>query len=347
MSWDWEKLQQKNRQHKQQQGGGVPPQMDELLDKLKGLKFSGGPLLILIGIIVVFLATSMIYTVGIDEVGVVQRFGKYSRTTPPGLNFKLPAGVERITKVKVKRVYKEEFGFKSVQTSRSRFSSAGDNVNESLMLTGDLNVAVVPWIVQYRIKDPYNYLFKVHNVNGILRDMSESSMRLVVGDRSINEVISSREEIAVEARQILQADLDQAEAGINIVTIEMKKTNVPGPVQPAFNEVNQATQEKEKMIYEAREDYNKAIPAARGEAERTIKAAEGYSLDRVNRAQGDATRFTALYEEYSKAKEITKRRIYLENLKELFPKMGDKYIIDSDQKNVLPFLNLGKQGKIQ
>jgi membrane protease subunit HflK len=347
MSWDWEKLQKKNRQHKQQQGGGVPPQMDEWLDKLKGLKFSGGPLLILIGIIIVFLATSMVYTVGIDEVGVVQRFGKYSRTTPPGLNFKLPAGVEKITKVKVKRVYKEEFGFKSVQAGRSRFSSAGDNINESLMLTGDLNVAVVPWIVQYRIKDPYNYLFKVHNVNGILRDMSESSMRLVVGDRSINEVISSREEIAVEARQILQADLDQAEAGINIVTIEMKKTNVPGPVQPAFNEVNQATQEKEKMIYEAREDYNKAIPAARGEAERTIKAAEGYSLDRVNRAQGDATRFTALYEEYSKAKEITKRRIYLENLKELFPKMGDKYIIDSDQKNVLPFLNLGKQGKIQ
>ncbi len=177
--------------------------------------------------------------------------------------------------------------------------------------------------------------------------MSEAAMRLVVGDRSINEVISKREEIAIEARHILQREMDKAEAGINIVTIEMKKTNVPGPVQASFNEVNQAVQEKEQMIYKAKEDYNKAIPASKGEAERTIKAAEGYALDRINRAKGDSARFTAVYKEYIKAKDVTKRRLYLETIQELLPKLGQKYIIDSEQKNFLPLLNLGKQNGAQ
>ena len=347
MSWDWEKLQQQNRQHRKPgQGGGVPPQMDDLIEKIKGFKFSGGPVIVIIVAAAIFLATSMVYTVGVDEVGIVQLFGKYDRSTSSGLHFKLPAGIEKVTKVRVRHVYKEEFGFKSVRTSRSQFASSSENINESLMLTGDLNVALVPWIVQYKIKDPYNYLFKVHDVTRILRDLSEASMRQVVGDRSINEVISKREEIAIEAREVLQKELDHAETGILVTTIEMKKTNVPGPVQPAFNEVNQATQEKEKMIYQAKEDYNKAVPAARGEADRTIKAAEGYALDRINRAEGDASRFVALYTEYIKAKNITKRRIYLEKMKEILPKLGQKYIIDSEQKNVLPLLNLGKQSGI-
>jgi len=340
MNWDWEKL-KKQQEHKE--GGMVPPKMDELVEKFKKLKLPGGPLLILI-FLLLFFGSSTFYTVGVDEVGVVQRFGKYVRTSQPGLNFKLPSGIEKVTKVKVRRVYKEEFGFRSVrQDVRARSYSGGENTAVALMLTGDLNVALVPWIVQYRIKDPYNFLFKVHDVQRLLVDMSEASMRLVVGDRSINEVISKREEIAVEAREVLQAELDNAESGINIVTIEMKKTNVPDPVQPSFNEVNQATQEKEKMIYQAKEDYNKAIPEARGQAERTIKAAEGYALDRINRAKGDAARFKALYAEYAKAKDVTKRRLYLETLKEVFPKLGDKYIIDSDQNNVLPLLNFGKQ----
>jgi membrane protease subunit HflK len=215
------------------------------------------------------------------------------------------------------------------------------------MLTGDLNVAVVPWIVQYRVKDPYDYLFKVQNVTQLLRDMSESAMRLVVGDRSINEVISKREEIAVEAKEVLQGELDNAQAGITIVTIEMKRTNVPGPVQPSFNEVNQATQEKEQTIYQAREEYNKAIPSARGEAERVIRAAEGYALDRVNRAQGDAARFSAIYKEYAKAKDVTLRRLYLETLKELLPRLGPKYIVDDNQRNVLPLLNLNQSAMKQ
>ena len=168
-------------------------------------------------------------------------------------------------------------------------------------------------------------------------------MRTVVGDRSINEVISKREEIAIEAKNVLQTELDHAETGINIVTVEMKKTNVPVPVQPSFNEVNEAVQEKEQLIYQAREDYNKAIPAAKGEAERTINAAQGFALDRVNRAKGDAARFKALYAEYVKAKDVTRRRLYLEALRDLIPKMGPKFIIDADQKNLLPLLNLEKQ----
>jgi len=348
MSWDWEKLkEQQQRKGGGGSGGGIPPQVNDFVQKFKQFKLPGGSLLILL-LIIIFFGTSTFFTVGVDEVGVVQRFGKFVRTNQPGLNFKLPAGIEKVTKVKVRRVYKEEFGFRSArQEGRTRSLSGSETSSVSLMLTGDLNVALVPWIVQYRIKDPYNFLFKVADVRRLLVDMSEAGMRLVVGDRSINEVISKREEIAVEARTVLQAELDNAESGIHIVTIEMKKTNVPGPVQASFNEVNQAIQEKEKMIYQAQEDYNKAIPAARGEAERTIKAAEGYALDRINRAKGDASRFDAIFKEYAKAKDVTRRRLYLEMLKELFPKLGDKYIVDHDQKNLLPLLNLGRQNGIK
>ncbi len=341
MNWDWEKL--KEQQHKM---GGKPPGVDEILNKFRDLKFPGkipgGSLVILVILLLAF-GSSTFYTVGVDEVGVIQRFGKYVRTTQPGLNFKLPAGIEKITKVKVRRVYKEEFGEGPPRFGeRAQFGSESETASISLMLTGDLNVAVVPWIVQYRIKDPYKFLFKVRDVQRILVDMSEATMRLVVGDRSINEVITKRDEIAVEARELLQKELDEAETGIHVVTIEMKRTNVPIPVQPSFNEVNQAVQEKEQMIYQAKEDYNKAIPAARGEAERTIKAAEGYALERVNRSKGDANRFIALYKEYSIAKDVTKRRIYLETIQDLFPRLGPKYIVDPEQKNFLPLLNLTK-----
>ena len=336
MSWDWDKL----KQQQQSRGGGAPPQMDEILDKFKKFKLPGGPLVVLV-IVAILVASSTFFTVKQDEVGIVQLFGRYVRTTQPGLNFKLPIGIEKVTKVNVKQIQTEEFGFITArENTRSRFGSGSENTNVALMLTGDLNVALVPWIVQYRVKNPYDYLFKVRDVRRLLTDMSEATMRLVVGDRSINEVISKRDEIAVEARGLLQKELDQAETGIHIVTIEMKKTNVPGPVQPSFNEVNQATQEKEQMIYQAKEEYNKAIPAARGSAERTVREAEGYALNRVNRAKGDAARFTSVYREYVKAQDVTKRRLYLETLKDLFPKLGPKYIVDSDQKNFLPLLNI-------
>ncbi|MBW1731796.1 MAG: FtsH protease activity modulator HflK [Deltaproteobacteria bacterium] len=339
MAWDWDKLQQQKRGP----SGGGSPRMDEVFERVKGAKLKApkGIGFVVLVIILIFLGYSCFYTVGVDEVGVVQRFGRYVRTTQPGLNFKLPTGIEKVTKVKVRYVFKEEFGFRTIRAGvRTRYATGSAYLAESLMLTGDLNVAVVPWIVQYRINDPYKYLFKVRDVRGTLRDLAEATMRLVVGDRSINEVISKREEIAAEAEKALQKELDEAETGIKVVNVELKKTNVPEPVQPSFNEVNQAIQEKERMIYQAREQYNKVIPAAKGNAEKTIRFAEGYALDRVNRAKGDAARFLALYQEYVKAKDVTRRRMYLEAISKIFPKMGKKYIVDSEQKNLLPLLNL-------
>ncbi len=341
MSWDWEKL--KEQQHKR---GELPPQVDELMKKLNNFNLPGGPVLIFLLIAGLVYFISMFYKVGVDEVAILQRFGKYHRTESSGLHIRW-TGIEKVTKVKVKRVHREEFGFSSLPSNtKEHYSDESENQNISLMLTGDLNVALVPWIVQYEIKDPRNYLFKVQNINRLLRDMSEAAMRLVVGDRSINEVINKREELAIKARLLLQDEMDKAESGINIVTVELKETNVPERVQSSFNEVNQATQEKEKLVYQAKEEYNSAIPAARGEAERTIRAAEGYSLDRINRAKGEASKFAALYEEYGKAKDVTKRRIYLETMKDIFPRLGEIYIIDADQKNLLPLLNLEKQNRI-
>ncbi len=336
MTWDWEKLKE------QQQGRRpAPPQVDEVLKNIKKIKIPGGPIVFVLLLVVLGIYSS-VYVVDTDEVGIVQRFGKYAKTTQPGLNFKLPFGIETARMVKVRRILKEEFGFSSERAGGRRSVAVSENNSEALMLTGDLNVAVVPWIVQYRVKDPYDYLFKVQNVTQLLRDMSEAAMRLVVGDRSINEVISKRDEIAVEAKEVLQSELDNAQAGIMVVTIEMKRTNVPGPVQPSFNEVNQATQEKEQTIYQAREEYNKAIPAARGDAERVVKAAEGYALDRVNRAKGDAARFSAVYAEYVKAQDVTRRRLYLETLQTLLPRLGPKYIVDDNQSNLLPLLNINQ-----
>ena len=223
MSWDWEKL-------KEQQQGQRPatPQMEDVLRNIKKIKIPGGPLIFLLLLVIVGIYSS-VYMVDTEEVGVVQRFGKYTKTTQPGLNFKLPFGIETVKLVPVRLVQKVEFGLGSQDTSTNRTRSAfkGENESESLMLTGDLNVAVVPWIVQYRIKDPYNYLFKVRDVTQLLRDMSEAAMRLVVGDRSINEVITKRAEIAEEAQLVLQSELDNADSGILVVTVEMKRTNVP------------------------------------------------------------------------------------------------------------------------
>ncbi|MFC1895502.1 FtsH protease activity modulator HflK [Thermodesulfobacteriota bacterium] len=347
MAWDWERLKGQQERQRQQERGPMPPLVEEVLTRFRNMRFRGGWIVVLLAA-ALFVGISCYYTVKQDEVGVVQRFGRYVRTRGPGLKFKLPAGIEKVTKVNILHVRTEEFQtpMQGGVGSRSRALQDAETENVTLMLTGDLNVAVVPWIVQYRIKEPYKYLFKVANVGSTLRDLSESTMRLVVGDRSINEVISKREEIADEAMVLLQKELDEAETGIGIVTIELKKTNVPGPVQSSFNEVNQAVQEKEKTIYQAREDYNKAVPAAKGEAERVIKAAEGYALDRVNRAKGDAARFVAQYEEYAKAKDVTRRRIYLEALKDVLPNLGKKYVVDADQKNLLPFLNLGQGGEV-
>ena len=297
--------------------------------------------LAIIGIAVIWLLVSAFYTVGADEVGVIQRFGKYMRTIDPGLHSKIPFGMETVRKVKVQRVFKEEFGFRTTQAGINTQYSRQDFTGESLMLTGDLNSAVVDWIVQYRIKDPVKYLFHVRNVVETLRDASESVMREVVGDHSVDEVIVlSRQDIEVLAQQSTQNLLDEFETGIDIVTIKLQDVNPPKSVQPAFNEVNEARQEKERIINEALEAYNKVVPQAKGQAEQTIRQAEGYAVNRVNRSKGDAENFLAVWAAYNKAEDVTRRRLYLETLLEILPNLESIYMIDEQQKGFIPLLQL-------
>jgi membrane protease subunit HflK len=283
------------------------------------------------------------YQVELDEVGVVQRFGRFVRTSEPGPHVKLPFGLETVTKVPVLRGLKMEFGFRTETAGvRSTFAPpTKETLEESVMLTGDLNVAVVWWIVQYRIRDPRKWLFDVRNPEATFRQMSQAAMRLVVGDRSVDEVLTfGREAVALEAKEQLQKLCDLYGIGIDIQQLILQEVNPPDPVKPAFNEVNQAIQEKERAINDAWADYNKSVPRAKGEAEQAVRSAEGYALDRVNKAEGDAKRFDALYEEYKKAPVVTRRRIYLETLAEILPKVGKKLVIDEKARGILPLLDL-------
>ncbi|MBD3346084.1 MAG: FtsH protease activity modulator HflK [Chitinivibrionales bacterium] len=339
------------RKQQSMNSGGSNDQLIRIFEKIRSkFKMRNQILILLIAAIIVmgWILFTGLYTVAVDEVAVIQRFGKYNRQRGPGLHFKWPDGIEKRTNVKVKQVLTEEFGLRTLRAGvNTNYAPEEQYLNESLMLTGDLNCAVVPWIVQYRKSDPVAYLFQVRDVEGTLRDMSEAVMRQVVGDRSIDEVISNRLEIADQAREKLQETLDEANAGLTIVNVELKNTTVPGPVQPSFNEVNQAEQEKEQMINEAKGDYNRVIPAAAGEAEKIVSEAEGYALDRVNKSRGDSSRYVSLHNEYARAKDVTRRRMYLETMNEIIPKLGKKYIVDSEQKNVLPLLNLGEKGGVR
>ena len=303
---------------------------------------SGGLKIIAWVLVILVLLFTGYYQIEPDAVGVVQRFGKYVRTTEPGPHLKIPFGIERVTKVPVQRQLKEEFGFETTSPEvRSRFRTTPEQAQESLMLTGDLNVAVVEWIVQYRIKDPKRYLFHLRNVRHTFRDMSEAAMRKVVGDHSVDEVLTiGRESIALQAKEELQRLCDLYQNGIEVQQLVLQDVNPPDPVKPAFNEVNQAIQEKERAINEAWAEYNKAVPKAKGEAEQAVRAAEGYALERVNNAEGDAKRFDSLYEEYRKAPAVTKKRIYLETLRELMPQLAKKVVLDEKARGILPLLQL-------
>jgi len=298
-------------------------------------------------VVLVFLFTSY-YQVEPDEVGVVQRFGRFVGTSGPGPHLKIPFGVDSVTKVPVQRTLKLEFGFRTVRAAiKSEFAPpTPETAAESAMLTGDLNVAVVEWVVQYKITDPKKYLFDVREPTATFRDMSEAVMRQVVGDHSVDEVITiGRETIALEAKQQLQDLCNLYGIGIDVQQLVLQDVNPPDAVKPAFNEVNQAIQEKERAINDAWADYNKSVPRARGEAEQAIRSAEGYALERVNKAQGDASRFEALYEEYRKAAAVTRKRIYFETLAQVLPKVGRKLIVDEKAKGILPLLQLDSAGK--
>jgi membrane protease subunit HflK len=288
---------------------------------------------------------SSIFTVGPEEAGVILRFGKYVRTVNPGLNLKLPFGIESVNKVPVERQLKLEFGFRTEKAGvKTRFSNKSYQ-GESLMLTGDLNAAEVEWIVQYRIKDAYQFLFRVRNTVETFRDINEATMREIVGDRTVNEVLTvGRQEIADSVSHMLQELCDQYETGIKVEQVVLQNVNPPDQVKPAFNEVNEAQQEREKLINQARSEYNKVIPKARGEADRTIEEAKGYALARVNRAGGEAAKFSSIYQEYSKAKEVTRQRIYLETMNDVMQKVGMKVISDERASGILPLLQLKKGG---
>lgn len=303
---------------------------------------AGGLRFIILGVVALWLVFTSFYTIDPEEVGVELRFGQYTETSQPGLNFKLPLGIESVIKVPVQRQLKEEFGFRTQRAGvRSEFSRTREALDESNLLTGDLNSAVVEWVIQYRIVEPYKFLFRVRNVQETLRDMSEAVMRSVVGDRTVNEVLTvGRQEVADLVEQELQVLCDQYENGIKIDQVVLQDVNPPDRVKPSFNEVNEAQQEREKLINEAQSEYNKVIPRSRGRALQAIQSAEGYKLNRVNRSQGEAARFDALYAEYRKAPEVTRKRIYLETMSGILPKIGNKIIIDDSVEGVLPLLNL-------
>jgi membrane protease subunit HflK len=298
---------------------------------------------IILGFVVLVAAVTSTKTVGPEEEGVVIQLGKYNRTVDPGLSFILPFGFESMYKIPVQRQLKQEFGFRTTQSSQRSEYSSGNYSDESMMLTGDLNLTDVEWVVQYRIVDSYRYLFRVRNAEKTLRDMSEASMRKVVGDRTVNEVLTvGRQEVASSVEVLLQQLCDEYENGIRIDQVVLQDVNPPEPVKPSFNAVNEAQQERETLINQAEAEYNRVIPRARGEALETVQLAEAYALNRVNRAKGESTRFNSLFEAYVKAPEVTKQRIYLETMEKILPKIGNKIIVDEKGNNVLPLLNIDK-----
>ena len=260
------------------------------VDRLRNIRFSGKPLIrwaaILIAVIMLY---GSFYQIEPEQVGIILRFGQFNRTTEPGLRFKIPI-FERVTKVPVQRQLKQEFGFRTLE-ARTRSSYSNEPfLEESSMLTGDLNVAVVEWIVQYRVSDPYLFLFKVRNVEGTFRSMNEAVVREVVGDRTVTEVLTvGRQEIETTVQERLQELCNQYQSGITVDQVVLQNVNPPDPVKPSWDEVNQAQQQRGRLINEARAEYNQVIPRAKGEAEQTILQAEGFALDRVNSSQGDAT----------------------------------------------------------
>jgi len=325
---------------------------EKLLDQLnlppEVRKFLRNTRMIILGILIVVLLFASIFQIGTEEVGVITRFGKYTRTVDPGLNMKIPF-VESVIKVPVERQQKLEFGFRTTKAGvQSEFETNTETADEALMLTGDLNLANVEWVVQYRVTDAYKYLFKVRNLETTLREISEAAMRQIVGDRTVNEVLTvGRAEITQDVEDLIQSLCTEYSMGIKIEQIVLQDVNPPEPVKAAFNEVNQAQQEKQTLINQSKSEYSKIIPKASGEADETIQKAEGYAIERVNNAKGEAARFNALYFEYIKAPEITKRRIYLETMSTILPQIGHVIVTDQKGNSILPLLNMSLNDKTQ
>ena len=294
--------------------------------------------IVLAGIIVQGMYSS-VHMIAPNEVGVVLRLGKYERTVNPGLRSTIPYA-EQLYKVEVADIKKEEFGFRSQSPGQvSTFDRQGYE-KESLMLTADKNVINVAWIVQYRIKDPKDFLFMVKNVKQAVRDISESVTRRIVGNMDFDYVLSNRDLLAADVKRELQTQLDSLQAGVAIGTVQFQDINPPDPVKPAFNEVNEADQDMKRLVNEAEEIYNKEIPKASGDAKKMIEEAQGYAAARINTAQGETERFLDILKEYKIAPDVTRRRMYLETMQSIIPTVQSIYIIDKNQQSPLPLLNI-------
>jgi membrane protease subunit HflK len=311
--------------------GGKPP-----FGKGGGL---GKILLVILAVIAFQILYSSFYTIEPGQRGVLLRFGQYSKIAPPGLNFKLPL-IDDLVKVDVETVRKEEFGFRTRSPGQKTVYQKQGYDAESLMLTGDKNVIDVEWIVQYKVSDPVNFIFKIVNVRQAVRDVSETAIRRVVGNMDFDYVLSNREIVAADTARELQAALDSYESGVYIVTVQLQDVNPPDAVKPAFNEVNEADQDMKRLVNEAEEAYNRVIPKASGQAKELLEESHGYAVERVNESKGNTARFLAVLKEYKMAEDITRRRMYLETMEQVLPSVTDIYVIDKEQRAILPFLNI-------
>lgn len=297
-----------------------------------------GPLTIVIVLLIIVGAYSSYYTIDVSEEGVITRFQAYHKTTQPGLHFKLPFGIDKVYKIPSRRILTEEFGFRTADTRglRTQYSKGGA-ASESLMLTGDLNVADVEWVVQYRISDPWKFMFHARDVRKNIRDVSMSIMRRVVGDKLVSDVLTTgRVTIAKEATELTQTVIDRYDMGIKIKRIILQDVNPPKEVKNAFNEVNEAKQEQEETINVAEREYNKTIPKARGAAEKKISEAKAYATALINHAQGNANKFTEVLKAYQKSPAITRKRMYYETIQKVFTNVKDFTIVDTKVKGLLP-----------
>ncbi|WP_321368174.1 FtsH protease activity modulator HflK [uncultured Desulfuromusa sp.] len=302
------------------------------------------PLLIIIAVIAILIGgSSSMYKVDTEETGVVLRFGKFSKFSNPGLHFKIPFGVEQVYLVPTGRVLKEEFGYRTVTPGIKTVYTKRGLEEESLTLTGDLNVSDVEWIVQFQVSDPFKYIFKIKDPIGTIRDIAEAMVRKTIGNADVTQVLTTdRAYLADQIQQSLQATLTQYDIGVRIVTVKFQDVNPPEAVKDAFNEVNEAEQQKESLIFQAREQYNREVPRARGEAKRTLQEAQGYAVERINKARGETNRFVALLTEYKKAPFVTRKRIHIETMEEVLPNLDETYIMDGKNGGLLPLLPLRK-----
>jgi len=300
------------------------------------------PLVIIILLIAIG-GYSSFYEVDTEETGVVLRFGEFSSFADPGLHFKLPFGIDQVYLVPTGRVLKEEFGYRTVSPGvRSSYTKRGLE-EESLTLTGDLNVSDVEWIVQFQVADPFKYIFKIKDPVGTIRDISEAMVRKAIGNANVTQVLTTeRAALAGAIEQDLQATLNRYDIGVRIVTVKFQDVTPPDPVKDAFNEVNEAEQQKESLIFQAREQFNREVPRARGQAKSALQEAEGYATERINKAKGETNRFLALLKEYQKAPMVTRRRIHLETMEEILPRLEETYIMDVNNGGLLPLLPLRK-----